>query len=48
MHQTTLLRRNRQPIDQEKTVVNHIPDKGLKLKIIKEVLLLSNNKKQRT
>ena len=48
MHQTTLSRGNQQPIDQEKTVVNHIPDKGLKLKIIKEVLLLNNNNKQRT
>ena len=48
MHQTTLSRGNRQPTDQEKTVVNHVSDKGLKSKIIKEVLLLKNNKKQRT
>lgn len=48
MHQTTLSRGNRQPIDQEKPVVNHISDNGLKLKIIKEVLLLNNNEKQRT
>ena len=47
MHQTTLSRGNRQPIDQEKPVVNHISDNELKLKIIKEVLLL-NNKKQRS
>lgn len=48
MHQTTLSRGNRQPTDQEKPVVNHISDNGLKLKIIKEVLLLNNNEKQRT